>query len=88
MNQLHCPFCGARELHEFEFRKTQGNAGPSALAQVYLRVDRTELSVEYWQHVAGCRMWMLVRRNPSTGAVLGIDPLSTFPMAVRTGLSA
>jgi heterotetrameric sarcosine oxidase delta subunit len=75
MNQLHCPFCGARELHEFEFRKTRANAGTSEVAKVYLRVDRVELSVEYWQHVHGCRMWMLVQRNPSTGAVLGIDAL-------------
>ncbi len=75
MNSLHCPFCGVRELHEFEFRKTRANAGGSGVAEVYLRVDSSELSVEYWQHVQGCRLWMLVRRNPSTGTVLGIDAL-------------
>ena len=75
MNQLHCPFCGARELHEFEFRKTRANADSSAFSKVYLRVDSVNLSVEYWQHVHGCRSWLLVQRNPSTGAVLGVDML-------------
>jgi sarcosine oxidase subunit delta len=75
MNQLHCPFCGARELHEFEFRKTRANVDSSALSKVYLRVDSLDLSVEYWQHIHGCRGWLLVQRNPSTGVVLGVDAL-------------
>jgi len=75
MNQLHCPFCGARELHELEFRKTRANVGSSAFSQVYLRVDSQELSLEHWQHVQGCRAWLLVQRNPSTGAVLSVEML-------------
>jgi heterotetrameric sarcosine oxidase delta subunit len=73
MNQLYCPFCGARELHEFEFRKTRANVTTSDFSKVYLRVDSTDLSVEYWQHVQGCRAWLLVERNPSTGAVLSVE---------------
>ena len=75
MNQLHCPFCGARELHEFEFRKTRANVDSSEFSQVYLRVDSLQSSVEYWQHVQGCRAWLLVQRNPSTGAVLDVEML-------------
>jgi heterotetrameric sarcosine oxidase delta subunit len=75
MNQLQCPFCGARELQEFEFRKTRANVTTSEFSKVYLRVDSVDLSVEYWQHVQGCRAWLLVQRNPSTGAVLGIEAL-------------
>ena len=75
MNQLRCPFCGARELHEFEFRKTRANLDSSAFSQVYLRVDSLDLSVEYWQHVHGCRAWLLVQRNPSTGAALAVEML-------------
>lgn len=77
MNQLRCPFCGARELQEFEFRKTRANVTSSDFAKVYLRVDSPELSVEYWQHVHGCRTWLLVERNPSTGAVLSVAALPT-----------
>lgn len=73
MNQLQCPFCGARELQEFEFRKTRANVAGTEFSKVYLRVDSVDLSVEYWQHVQGCRAWLLIQRNPSTGAVLSIE---------------
>jgi heterotetrameric sarcosine oxidase delta subunit len=75
MNQLQCPFCGPRELQEFEFRKTRANVTTSEFSKVYLRVDSVDVSVEHWQHVQGCRAWLLVERNPSTGAVLGIEAL-------------
>jgi sarcosine oxidase delta subunit len=45
----------------------------SEFSKVYLRVDSTDLSVEYWQHVQGCRAWLSVERNPSTGAVLSVE---------------
>jgi sarcosine oxidase delta subunit len=28
--------------------------------------------VEEWQHVAGCRAWLLIDRNPSTGVVCSV----------------
>ncbi|HEY6482979.1 MAG TPA: sarcosine oxidase subunit delta [Steroidobacteraceae bacterium] len=72
MTRLVCPFCGARELNEFEFRKTAPQSSGSALARVYLRIDRPDCSIEHWQHALGCRAWLLVQRNPSTGAVASI----------------
>jgi heterotetrameric sarcosine oxidase delta subunit len=75
MTRLTCPYCGPRELCEFEFRKTVPAEADTAVARVYLRVDRPDLSVEHWQHVQGCRAWLLVRRNPTTGAVLAIQML-------------
>jgi sarcosine oxidase subunit delta len=72
VTRLVCPFCGPRELREFEFHKTLPTPGGSDYAQVYERIDRPELSVEHWQHVEGCGAWLLVQRNPSTGAVLEI----------------
>ena len=51
------------------------DAGASAYEQVYLRVDSAEHSVEEWQHTAGCRAWLLVDRNPSTGLVHSITLL-------------
>jgi sarcosine oxidase subunit delta len=80
MRRLDCPFCGPRELREFEFRKTlPADAQGSALQQTYERVARVDLSVEHWQHVAGCRGWLLVRRNPSTGEVLEVRLLGATP---------
>jgi sarcosine oxidase delta subunit len=72
--QLECPFCGARALEEFEFRKTLANSD-DAFARVYLRVDDPLMSVEHWQHALGCRAWRRVCRNPTTGAVLDVQLL-------------
>ena len=81
---MACPFCGLRPLEEFLFRKTvpyvvagsgvSAGAGTDAGAftQVYLRVDSAERSEEEWQHVAGCRAWLVVDRNPSTGVVRSV----------------
>ena len=70
MNRLACPFCGPRELEEFLFHKTLPEAGASDYAATYERTNRLEDSLEHWQHVHGCRAWLEVRRNPSTGEVL------------------
>jgi sarcosine oxidase delta subunit len=73
MKPLACPFCGARALREFVFHKTlPASADGTAFEQTYERVASLELSVEHWQHVGGCRAWLLVRRNPSSGAVLEV----------------
>jgi sarcosine oxidase subunit delta len=69
VNRLACPFCGPREFEEFVFRKTLPEAGASDYAAVYERANRIDDSLEHWQHVRGCRAWLRVRRDPSTGAV-------------------
>jgi methylglutamate dehydrogenase subunit B len=76
MNRLHCPFCGPRELEEFRFRKTLAEPGANAYEEVYVRVNRLSESLEHWQHVDGCRAWLLVCRNPSDGAVLEVRLIS------------
>jgi sarcosine oxidase delta subunit len=72
LRRLDCPFCGARELEEFRFHKTLAEPGANACDEVYLRVNRLTMSCEHWQHVKGCRAWLLVRRNPSDGTVLDV----------------
>jgi methylglutamate dehydrogenase subunit B len=79
VTQIVCPFCGARELREFEFRKTLPAANASAFARVYLRVDRGNASLEHWQHVHGCRAWLLIERNPHDDSVLGVRSLEAQP---------
>jgi heterotetrameric sarcosine oxidase delta subunit len=70
MTRIVCPFCGPRELVEFEFHKTLPNAGEDAFARAYLRIDSANESREHWQHAHGCRAWLEIHRNPSTGEVL------------------
>jgi sarcosine oxidase subunit delta len=70
VTRLTCPFCGPRELREFVFHKTlPADETGGVLQRTYERVASLERSVEHWQHVEGCRSWLLVQRNPSTGAV-------------------
>ena len=69
MSRLPCPFCGPRELEEFAFHKTLPEPDAGDFAAVYLRTNRVDDSLEHWQHAHGCRAWLRVRRNPSTGEV-------------------
>lgn len=73
MTRLVCPFCGPRELREFVFHKTlPADEHAKAYERTYERVASLEISSEHWQHVEGCRGWLLVQRNPSTGQVINI----------------
>jgi len=73
VNRLSCPFCGTRELREFTFHKSLPDDGAANEYQrTYERHSSLVLSVEHWQHVAGCRGWLLVRRNPSSGEVIDV----------------
>jgi methylglutamate dehydrogenase subunit B len=69
VSRLTCPFCGPRELEEFAFHKTLPEPEAGDFAAVYLRTNRVDDSLEHWQHAHGCRAWLRVRRNPSTGEV-------------------
>ena len=75
MSRLSCPFCGVRELHEFQFRKTLPEPGGSSYSDVYERTNRVGVSIEHWQHVLGCRAWLLVRRDPSSDEVVEMQLL-------------
>ena len=75
MRRLACPFCGPRELEEFAFHKTLAEPGATPFAVVYERANHVNSSVEHWQHLHGCRAWLLVRRNPSSGDVLEVREL-------------
>ncbi|MCP4045834.1 MAG: sarcosine oxidase subunit delta [Gammaproteobacteria bacterium] len=81
--QLHCPFCGPRQVEEFHCRG-QVAESDDAVSAVYERVNRMDHCVEYWQHESGCRQWLQIRRNPSTGEVLEIQSLDSL---VKTGSS-
>jgi sarcosine oxidase subunit delta len=73
VSRLTCPFCGPRELREFIFHKTlPADGAGDEYQRTYERRASLELSVEHWQHVAGCRAWLLVQRNPSGGQVIEV----------------
>jgi methylglutamate dehydrogenase subunit B len=65
-----CPFCGERDLAEFEFRCTRDEGGETAAQRLYFRLADPARSIEHWQHVRGCRTWLELHRDLRTGQVL------------------
>jgi sarcosine oxidase subunit delta len=70
--QIVCPHCGPREIAEYQFRTLAPEPGAAAPGAIYERVNRSDRSVEYWQHLHGCRAWLIVQRNPSTAEVTAV----------------
>ena len=77
--QIACPHCGTRDVEEFQFRSLAPAAGASAFERVYERVNLPRQSLEYWQHLHGCRVWLVLDRDPSSGTVRAIRLLGSAP---------
>ncbi len=77
--RIACPYCGERGSEEFTYlgdaspvRPAPGgvNATEAFADYVYLRDNPRGVSDELWQHTAGCRLWLEVRRDTLTHEVL------------------
>jgi heterotetrameric sarcosine oxidase delta subunit len=77
---IPCPFCGPREHSEFAYggdatirrpREPEPAWGPAWQAYVYERANPRGPHQEYWQHILGCRQWLVVTRDTATHEVLG-----------------
>ena len=80
---ITCPWCGPRAQIEFAYGGDAGVARPADpeavsagewLDHVYLRDNPRGPHDEWWQHSAGCRAWVKVRRDTWTHRVLGSGP--------------
>ncbi len=76
---ISCPHCGTRPKEEFMIRGDAAPVRPSAMASdeawhdyVHLRNNPRGRVREHWQHVAGCRRWLLVERDNLTHAVFSV----------------
>ena len=79
--RITCPWCGPRALDEFEYygdasKKRPADAGcldPAAwLDYVYLRDNPAGTHHEYWQHLTGCRSWLIVTRDTTTHEISNV----------------
>ena len=78
--RITCPCCGSRGIAEFS---CLGNAPPPRPADdapeaawvdfVYFRANPAGPVRELWQHVQGCRSWLVVTRDTTTHAVLKVE---------------
>lgn len=74
--RIPCPVCGPRGVEEFAYGGDAGIARPALDAPasewqpaVYARANPRGGHREYWQHVAGCRAWLMVERDTLTHAI-------------------
>ena len=83
MMLIPCPYCGQRNVTEFTYggdADVKRPEDPSAVSEsvwisyVYLRDNPRGPHDELWQHSAGCRRWVRVKRNTLTHDVLGSAP--------------
>ena len=95
MLRIPCPFCGVRDHSEFTYL---GDAQPQRPAHqdqdaklwfdyVYLRDNPCGKIAEYWQHLHGCREWLVVWRDTQTHEIFSAELARDFN-ARRDGTTA
>ncbi|WP_420340548.1 sarcosine oxidase subunit delta [Roseibium sp.] len=81
MIRIPCPFCGPRDHSEFTYGGDGSIEYPALDAPmeawqdaVFLRDNICGVQLETWQHVHGCRMWLLVERDTLTHEIHSVRP--------------
>jgi methylglutamate dehydrogenase subunit B len=78
--RITCPHCGPRDLAEFYYwgdaSRTVPELGSSDeaawLAHVYDRPNPHGRHKEHWQHLGGCRAFLLVERDTATHEIFSV----------------
>jgi len=73
MIRIPCPYCGERDHSEFSYGGDGSIVYPELDAPleqwvdaVFQRENIRGVQTESWQHVSGCRQWLLVERDTMT----------------------
>ncbi len=81
MIRIPCPFCGTRDHSEFAYGSDGSIQYPALDATrkewhdaVFLRDNICGVQTETWQHVQGCRMWLLIERDTMTHEIHSVRP--------------
>ena len=82
MLRITCPLCGERDYTEFRYggdaskpRPIHGPADQKVWHDYVFLFDNIKgLNREFWQHVLGCRHWLVLERNTATNEV-GVSSL-------------
>jgi sarcosine oxidase subunit delta len=77
MLRIHCPHCGTRDYTEFRYGGDATKARPAHDSvdvrawhdYVFLFANPKGAHREYWQHVQGCRLWLVLERDTASNAV-------------------
>jgi methylglutamate dehydrogenase subunit B len=93
--RIDCCYCGLRGHEEFAYlgdasvRRPESDpavaldegARQSWVDYVYLRDNPAGPHRELWQHVSGCRAWLVVTRDVRTHAILEVEPAREVALA-------
>ncbi len=77
--RIACPHCGTRGNEEFAYlgdatvRRPDGEAFDAWVDYVYLRDNPAGRHRELWQHVGGCRTWLVVTRDVRTQEIFAVE---------------
>ena len=88
MLRIHCPLCGERPYTEYRYggdadkrRPLHGISGASGASDaaawhdyLFLFDNPKGAHREFWQHVQGCRQWLVVVRDTATNMVAEVMP--------------
>ena len=81
MIRIPCPFCGERDHTEFGYGGDATVQYPPLdasaedwLQAVFERENVRGMQAETWQHVNGCRMWLIVERDTMTHEIRSVRP--------------
>ncbi|HWM66056.1 MAG TPA: sarcosine oxidase subunit delta [Steroidobacteraceae bacterium] len=77
MLRINCPLCGERDYTEFRYggdadkpRPAHGTADQQVWHDYVFLFDNLKgPHREYWQHVLGCRHWLVLERDTATNTV-------------------
>jgi methylglutamate dehydrogenase subunit B len=77
MLTITCPVCGKRDYTEFSYggdasksRPVHGTADRGVWHDYVFLFDNPKgPHREFWQHVLGCRQWLVLERNTATNVV-------------------
>lgn len=77
MLRIDCPCCGPRDHDEFRYGGDASLIRPAPddqdmetwFAYVFVRSNPKGPHREYWQHVMGCRQWLVVTRDTRNHAI-------------------
>ena len=77
MLRIVCPVCGERDYTEFRYGGDASKARPPLGTEdrrvwhdfVFVFDNPMGSLREFWQHVLGCRQWLVLERNTTTNGV-------------------
>jgi sarcosine oxidase subunit delta len=80
MLRIDCPCCGTRDHDEFRYGGDASVPRPAYddpdfeawYAYVFVRDNQPGLHREHWQHVMGCRQWLVVERDTRSHVISSV----------------